>query len=73
MKFDNMAKWQKELKSFMGIKRGLILEGNILDEFYCEVDNAGQFLSLPVWERRKLQKQLRKLFLEMKMHASVSI
>lgn len=46
MKFDNMAKWQKELKSFMGIKRGLILEGNILDEFYCEVDNAGQFLSL---------------------------
>lgn len=43
MKFDNMAKWQKELKSFMGIKRGLILEGNILDEFYCEVDNAGQF------------------------------
>lgn len=36
----------KELKSFMGIKRGLILEGNILDEFYCEVDNAGQFLSL---------------------------
>lgn len=46
MNFDNMAKWQKELKSFMGIKRGLILEGNILDEFYCEVDNVGQFLSL---------------------------
>ena len=46
MNFDNMAKWQKELESFMGIKRGLILEGNILDEFYCEVDNAGQFLSL---------------------------
>ena len=46
MNSDNMAKWQKELKSFMGIKRGLILEGNILDEFYCEVDNAGQFLSL---------------------------
>ncbi len=46
MNFDNMAKWQKELMSFMGIKRGLILEGNILDEFYCEVDNAGQFLSL---------------------------
>ena len=46
MNFDSMAKWQKELKSFMGIKRGLILEGNILDEFYCEVDNVGQFLSL---------------------------
>lgn len=40
MNFDNMAKWQKELMSFMGIKRGLILEGNILDEFYCEVDNT---------------------------------
>lgn len=46
MKEDNMAKWQRELKSFLGIKRGVILEGNILDEFYCEDDNEEQFRSL---------------------------
>lgn len=28
-----VPKWQRELKSFLGIKRGIILEGNVYDEF----------------------------------------
>lgn len=28
-----IPKWQRELKSFLGIKNGLILEGNVYDEF----------------------------------------
>ena len=31
---DNMIpKWQRELRSFLGIKSGIVLEGNVYDEF----------------------------------------
>ncbi len=29
----NIPKWQRELRSFLGIKSGIILEGNVYDEF----------------------------------------
>ena len=28
-----IPKWQRELKAFLGIKSGIILEGNVYDEF----------------------------------------
>ena len=28
-----IPKWQRELRSFLGIKSGIILEGNVYDEF----------------------------------------
>lgn len=28
-----IPKWQRELRSFVGIKSGIILEGNVYDEF----------------------------------------
>ena len=28
----NVPKWQRELKSFLGVKNGIILEGNVLDK-----------------------------------------
>ena len=28
-----IPKWQRELRSFIGIKSGIILEGNVYDEF----------------------------------------
>ena len=33
MKENLIPKWQEELKSFLGIKRGIILEGNVYDEY----------------------------------------
>ena len=30
-----IPKWQRELRSFLGIKSGIILEGNVYDEFPC--------------------------------------
>lgn len=46
MKGENTAKWQRELKSFLGIKSGVILEGNTLDEFLYENKDEIEFLSL---------------------------
>ena len=40
------AKWQRELRSFLGIKSGVILEGKILDEFFYENEEESEFLSL---------------------------
>lgn len=42
---NNIAKWQREFKSFMGIKSGIILEGNILDLYLYE-DEKNVFLPL---------------------------
>lgn len=42
----NEAKWQRELRSFLGIKSGVILEGKILDEFLYEKAGEADFLSL---------------------------
>lgn len=46
MKNTNATKWQKELKSFLGIKSGVILEGNTLDEFLYEREGKNYFRSL---------------------------
>ncbi len=46
MKNTNATKWQKELKSFLGIKSGVILEGNTLDEFLYESEGKNVFHSL---------------------------
>lgn len=46
MKNKNTAKWQRELQSFLGIKSGVILEGNTLDEFLYEMEDDNEFLSL---------------------------
>jgi len=38
-----IPKWQRELKSFLGIKSGLVLEGNVYDEFprfICEAEET---------------------------------
>lgn len=40
MNENGISKWQRELKSFLGIKNGVILEGNILDE-YPSIDTKG--------------------------------
>jgi DNA polymerase III delta prime subunit len=53
MNENTIPKWQRELQSFMGIKSGIILEGNIYDEFprfqyegnkitFLDVDNMDQ-------------------------------
>lgn len=46
MGINNITKWQRELKSFLGIKSGIILEGNILDVFYYEKDGETSFENL---------------------------
>ena len=33
MNENNIPKWQRELRSFLGIKSGIILEGNVYDEY----------------------------------------
>ncbi len=33
MNENNVPKWQRELRAFLGIKSGIILEGNVYDEF----------------------------------------
>ena len=33
MNESNIPKWQRELRSFLGIKNGIILEGNVYDEY----------------------------------------
>ena len=33
MNENNIPKWQRELRAFLGIKSGIILEGNVYDEF----------------------------------------
>ena len=33
MNENTIPKWQRELRSFLGIKSGIILEGNVYDEF----------------------------------------
>ncbi|MGN0496379.1 MAG: AAA family ATPase [Lachnospiraceae bacterium] len=38
METDKFVKWQRELKGFLGIKSGIILEGNISDVFYFADD-----------------------------------
>ncbi|MCR5262549.1 MAG: AAA family ATPase [Clostridiales bacterium] len=39
-----IPKWQKELRAFLGIKSGIILEGNVYDEFpQFEDDGSGGF------------------------------
>lgn len=43
MNENSIPKWQRELKSFLGIKSGIILEGNVYDEFpifECEGDEV---------------------------------
>lgn len=42
----NIAKWQRELKSFLGIKSGIILEGNTLDKFVYENEKGICFIGL---------------------------
>lgn len=47
MNENNVPKWQQELRSFLGIKSGIILEGNVYDEFPifqytgCEAEFTG--------------------------------
>ena len=51
-----MPKWQREVQSFLGIKTGLILEGNVYDEYprfffengdfeFLDIDNLDQTLT----------------------------
>lgn len=53
MNENTIPKWQRELRSFLGIKSGIILEGNVYDEFprfqyegnevsFLDVDNLDQ-------------------------------
>ena len=53
MNENTIPKWQRELRSFLGIKSGIILEGNVYDEFprfqyegsqvrFLDVDNMDQ-------------------------------
>ena len=37
-----VPKWQQELRAFLGIKRGIILEGNVYDDFLCFDYSEGQ-------------------------------
>lgn len=46
MKSNNITKWQRELKSFLGLKSGIILEGNILDVFFYEKNGESCFENL---------------------------
>ena len=46
MSESNIAKWQRELKSFMGIKSGIILEGNTLDKYLLDDENGVCFVGL---------------------------
>lgn len=43
-----IPKWQRELQAFVGIKSGIILEGNVYDEFpmYSFVDQEVEFLGV---------------------------
>lgn len=63
MNENTIPKWQRELRSFLGIKSGIILEGNVYDEFprfsyqgdevsFLDVDNLDQtILSLVLEEQ----------------------
>lgn len=46
MNESNIPKWQRELTSFIGIKSGIILEGNVYDEFpiFQLTENEADFL-----------------------------
>lgn len=66
MNENSIPKWQRELRSFLGIKSGVILEGNVYDEFprfeyrgddavFTDVDDLDQtILSLVDTERTAL-------------------
>ncbi|MCD7822664.1 MAG: AAA family ATPase [Oscillospiraceae bacterium] len=41
MKENSVPKWQRELRSFLGIKSGIILEGNVYDEFPMFMYDSG--------------------------------
>lgn len=45
MNENQIPKWQRELRSFLGIKSGIILEGNVFDEFprFAYLGNEVQF------------------------------
>lgn len=38
----NVPKWQRELRAFIGIKSGIILEGNVYDEYPCFGFESGE-------------------------------
>ena len=43
MCINNEAKWQRELRSFLGIKSGMLVEGNILDKYYYKENGEEDF------------------------------
>lgn len=62
MNENTIPKWQRELRSFLGIKSGIILEGNVYDEFprfqyegsevsFLDVDNMDQTILSLVKEK----------------------
>ena len=44
----NMPRWQKELKSFIGVKSGIVLEGNILDMYLTFEEDDLTFKGLDI-------------------------
>ena len=40
MNENTIPKWQRELRSFLGIKSGIILEGNVYDEYERVVSSS---------------------------------
>lgn len=43
MSMKNMPKWQREMRSFLGIKSGFILEGNIQDDYPIFYKNGNDY------------------------------
>ena len=47
MNENSVPKWQREMRAFIGIKRGILLEGNVYDEFPTfDFDDGIEFLDI---------------------------
>ena len=62
MNENNIPKWQRELRAFLGIKSGIILEGNVYDEypFFCYEGGETRFEGVDNLDQTILSLQSRE-------------